>query len=161
MAVSRGLRRLLHVLELEEEQKKNALEAAVGELRRIEQAQQAAGERERRGRALVLTSFESGELVDRIAGIEESRSAGALGKTLAGWQESAVAIVEDRRADLVAKRIERKQTETLIEEAVRRDAAEAARRSQNSLDEWYLSRQRDPRQKQENSNPDSTEFKKT
>lgn len=161
MAVSRGLRRLLHVLELEEEQKKNALEAAVGELRRIEQAQQAAGERERRGRALVLTSFESGELVDRIAGIEESRSAGQLGKTLAGWQESAAAIVEDRRADLVAKRIERKQTETLIEEALRRDAVEAARRSQNNLDEWYLSRQRDPRQKQENSNPDSTEFKKT
>lgn len=161
MAVSRGLRRLLHVLELEEEQRKSALEVAVGELRRIEQAQQAAGERERRGRALVLTSFESGELVDRIAGTEEARSAELQGKTLAGWQVGAAATVEDRRADLVAKRIERKQTETLIEEATRRDAAEQAHRSQNSLDEWFLNRQHDPWRKQEKSNPESTEFNKS
>lgn len=161
MAVSRGLRRLLHVLELEEEQRRTALELAVGELRRIEQAQQAAGERERRGRALVLTSFESGELVDRIAGIEESRSAGQLGELLAGWQQGAVATVEHCRTALVSKSIERKQTETLLEEAARRDAVEAARRSQNTLDEWYLSRLRDPRQKQVKSNPDSAEFKKS
>ncbi len=158
MAVARALRRLLRVLELEEEQRKNALEAAVGELRRIEQAQAATVEREHRGRALVLSSFRSGEIADRIAGTEETRSALHLGEYLVARRTSAEAIVSERRAELVAKRIERKQTETLVEEAARREAQEQAHRAQSSLDEWYLSKQR---RNQAKSNVESAGFRKS
>lgn len=158
MAVSRALRRLLRVLELEENQRKNELEAAVGELRSLERALQAAGERKRRGRLLVVESFSSGEVADRIAGVEEARSAERLGSYLEDRIFDAEAVVDERREALVAKRIERRQTETLVEEAEAREAREAAHRSQNALDEWFLHQQR---RTQEKSSHDSAEFKKS
>ena len=70
MAVSRALRRLLRIRELEEEQCRLALEAAIGELSRLEHAMAATAERDRRGRRLVEASARSGELRDRLAGLE-------------------------------------------------------------------------------------------
>ncbi len=75
MAVSRALRRLLRIRELEEEQSRLALESALGELNRLEASLAAAVERERRGRRLVKASAQTGELPDRLAGLEETRAA--------------------------------------------------------------------------------------
>jgi hypothetical protein len=74
MAVSKGLRRLLRIRDLEEEQKRIALEAAMGELHTLENALEAASARNRRGRGLVDASARSGELIDRQAGLVESQA---------------------------------------------------------------------------------------
>ncbi|MGA7342749.1 MAG: hypothetical protein WBE72_01930 [Terracidiphilus sp.] len=142
MAVSRTLRRLLRVLNLEEEQTKIALESALGEVKRLEAALEAASERGRGGRRLVSASALSGELADRVAGLEETRAAqrktAALGPQIEDAEQEAAA----RRDLFLLKRVERRQAETLIQEAEARDAIEAGRRGQQSLDDWFLNRLR-------------------
>lgn len=142
MAVAGALRRLLRVFELEEEQARGALEAALGELRRLEQVKLAARVRERRGRAFVTASARSGELADRLAGIEEARtawhSAGLLKERLVAAERQAA----ERREEYLAKRVKRRQADALIREAETRDALETSRRSQRWIDEWFLNRER-------------------
>jgi hypothetical protein len=140
MAISSALRQLKRIRELEEEQCRVALESAVAELRRLEQALEAGAEWDRRGRALVDSSAHSGQLTDRLAGMEESRAAGRLRKALLPRLANAELEVAALREDFLAKRVERRQAETLIEEAEARDAIEADRRSQQSLDDWHRSR---------------------
>ena len=140
MAVSRALRRLLHIRGIEEEQSRLALESALGELHRLEHALAATFERERRGRSLVQASAQSGQLTDRLAGLEETRSASlhaaALRPRIHGMGEE----VTDRRQEFLSKRVERRQAETLIHETEAREAIVDGRRTQQSLDDWYSSR---------------------
>jgi hypothetical protein len=42
--------------------------------------------------------------------------------------------------EYLAKRVERRQAETLIEEAQAQNALDAGRRSQQALDDWFLNR---------------------
>lgn len=140
MAISRALRRLLRIRELEEEQSRLALESAVSELHRLEHAHTATIERERRGRSLVHVSAQSGQLTDRLAGLEETRSASlhaaALEPRINGMGEE----VADRRQEFLMKRVERRQVETLISETEAQLAIEDGRRGQQVLDDWYSSR---------------------
>jgi len=140
MAVSRALRRLLRIRDLEEEQCRLALESAVSELHRLEQALVSMGERNRQGRRLIEASAHSGELRDRLAGIEEmhasDRYAAILGPRIAEMQ---IDVVELRQA-FISKRVERRQAETLIQETEARDAVETGRRDQQGLDDWYRNR---------------------
>jgi hypothetical protein len=140
MAVSRALRRLLSVLELEEEQAHATLQRSLGEQHRFEEAHLAVLERERAGRRLLVASAGSGEIVDRLAGMEESRTARRLAGILKTRIAEAAQEVAARREAFLAKRVERQQAATLIEEAQAKEAAEASRRSQQSTDEWFLSR---------------------
>ena len=78
MAVSRALRRLLRIRELEEEQGRIALESAIGDLSQLMNAQAAAVGRGQRGRRLVGSSVVTGEFTDRLAGLEEIRVAERL-----------------------------------------------------------------------------------
>ena len=140
MAVSRALRRLLRIRDLEEEQCRLALESALGELRHLEHALAATFDRKRRGRSLVQSSAQTGELMDRLAGLEETRSASlhasALGPKINAMGEE----VRVRRQAFLLKRVERRQAETLIEETEAREAVETGRRGQQALDDWYSSR---------------------
>jgi len=144
MAGSRVLRRLLRLLELEEEQARGALEAVLGELRGLETARASAGERERRGRRLVTAAARNGDLSDRLAGLEEARAA----RRLAGALKPRIAEVEleaaRRREVFLARRVERRQAETLVREAREREAIEGNRASQQSMDEWFLNRRSRP-----------------
>ncbi|WP_420239871.1 hypothetical protein ACOBR2_10015 [Telmatobacter bradus] len=142
MAVSRTLKRLQRVLELEEEQCLAAMEAAMAELRRLEQALVTAGERGRQARLLVSASVHTGEFEDRLAGLSESVSSERLQKALQPRIAVAEEEVAESREVYLAKRIERRQAETLIEEAEAREKVERNRKAQASLDEWYLSRKR-------------------
>jgi flagellar biosynthesis chaperone FliJ len=54
--------------------------------------------------------------------------------------ESSTRAVDELRAAFLEKRVERRQAETLVEEAEARDAIESGRRTQQSLDNWYLTR---------------------
>jgi hypothetical protein len=140
MAVSRALRRLLRIRDLEEEQCRLALDSAVGELNRLESAKLATAERDRRGRGLVNAGAQTGQLPDRLAGIEEVHTAGrffaALEPRIASKQEEIV----ERRQEFLMKRLERRQAETLIEETEARDAIDDERRNQQGLDSWYSGR---------------------
>ncbi len=140
MAVSRALRRLLKIRDLEEEQHRLTLESAMGELRRLENALVATARRDKRGRALVGKSASSGELPDRLAGLVESRAAqlgaAVLTPRIAASKSQAVGL----RDMYLQKRIERRQAETLIEETEAKDVLEAERRTQQGLDDWYRSR---------------------
>jgi hypothetical protein len=140
MAVSRALRRLLRIRDLEEEQGRIALESALGELNRLKQAQQAALERDRRGRRLVASSAGTGEFADRLAGVEETRAAGRVALALAPRVWNAEQDVAGLREDYLARRVERRQAETLIEEAETRDGLDIERRSQQGLDDWFRNR---------------------
>jgi flagellar export protein FliJ len=141
MAVSRALRRLLRIRELEEEQNRLALESAIGELNRLEHALATTIEREHRGRSLVLDSAQTGQVMDRIAGFEETRSATLHAEALVPRIEAKQEDIVARRQEFLTKRVERRQAETLIQETEAREAIEAGRRGQQSLDDWYGSRQ--------------------
>jgi hypothetical protein len=141
MAASRPLLRLLRIRELEEEQCRLALESSLGELNRLQDAMRATVARERRGRRLVESSARSGELPDRLAGIEEAHAADRLFTVLEPRIAAREEEVMARRGEFLLKRVERRQAETLIEEAAAREAVEADRRSQQALDNWYGSRQ--------------------
>lgn len=140
MAVSRALRRLLRIRNLEEEQGRVALEGSLGELRQLENVRAAAVEQDRRGRRLVGASAHSGELTDRLAGLEETRIACRLTAELASRIAEAEQNVADLREDFLAMRVERRQAETLVEEAQARDARDAERRAQQGLDDWFGNR---------------------
>jgi hypothetical protein len=136
------MRRLLRVLQLEEEQRREALNHALGALRRLEQSREQAVERERRGRRLVVTSALSGEIADRLAGLEETRAGARRFAALKPLIVAAQAEVEARRQVLLTKRVERRQAETLVEEAETQKALATGRRNQQALDHWYLNRLR-------------------
>jgi len=140
MAVSRALRRLLRIRNLEEEQSRLVLESALGELSRLEHALTATVERDRRGRRLVDDSARTGQLPDRLAGLEETRSAALHAVALGPRIETMEDDVTMLRLEFLAKRVERRQAETLIQETEAEEAAAAGRRGQQALDDWYGSR---------------------
>jgi hypothetical protein len=140
MVVSRGLRRLLRIRDLEEEQCRLALESATGSLHRLQHALEATVERGRRGRRLLEASVHSGELPDRLAGLEEMRAAARHGAALTPRIADAELDVAALREEFLSKRVERRQAETLIKETEARDAIEAVRRSQQNLDDWFGNR---------------------
>lgn len=140
MAIARAMRRLLQVLEIEEEQAKLALESALGEFRLLQLRWVAAMERNRSGRQLVKASAQSGNFIDRWAGLEEARAGNRHAASLAPRIAEAELAANARRQEYLARRVERRQAETLIEEAEAREAAVAGRRDQRALDDWYLNR---------------------
>jgi len=140
VSVSRAMRRLLHIRNLEEEQSRLALESALGELNRFEGERMAAVARDRRGRRLVEASAQTGQLPDRLAGLEETRSATRYIDVLEPTIVDKKNEVAELRQKFLLKRVEHRQAETLIQETEARDAVEADRRMQQSLDGWYGSR---------------------
>ena len=140
MTVSRALRRLLRVRSLQEEQSRLTLESALGELHRLEHALTATVDRERRGRSLIQASAQTGELMDRLAGFEETRSAGQHAAALEPRIDGMGEEVADRREEFLLKRVERRQAETLIQETEAQESIEDGRRGQQALDDWYSSR---------------------
>ncbi len=142
MAVPRAMRRLLRIRGMEEEQRQVALESAQGDLRRLEGLLAVVQERERRGRRLVAASAETGELMDRIAGLEEMRAARRHAAALTPRIAEAELAVTARRREFLAKRVERRQVESLIQKAEVKEAVQAGRRAQGELDGWFLGRAR-------------------
>jgi hypothetical protein len=114
MAVSQALRRLLRVLELEEEQKRIALKSAQSDLARLERAMEASEERKRSGRELVAASAYTGELTERLAGIEEVRAGERSAKLLQPRVADQQTLVTAQEEAYLDKRVERRQAEALI-----------------------------------------------
>ncbi len=142
MAVSRALKRLLRIRELEEEQSRLALESALGELRELERALHRSAERGRLVRQLMAAGVETGELADRLAGLAEACAAARAAEWLAGRRPAAEREVEEQREEFLVSKTERRQAETLIDAVETRDAIEAERKAQYGLDDWHRSRRR-------------------
>jgi hypothetical protein len=142
MSVSRAMRRLLHVREIEEEQCKAAVESALGGLRRLQGGLAAAQERERRGRLLVTAGAATGDLVDRVGGLEETGTARRQAAVLTMRIAEAEQNVMLRRQEFVAKRVERRQVEAIVQRAGDEEAMEAGRRAQREMDDWCLGQAR-------------------
>jgi flagellar export protein FliJ len=140
MPVSKALRRLLRIRDLEEEQRRNEYEAALGDLNRLRGALTATDQRERNGHRLVNSSSRSGEITDRLAGYEEIKTSQRIHEILIPRVISQEKVAIECQAAYLEKRIERRQAETLIEEAEARESLEADRRTQQMLDDWFNSR---------------------
>lgn len=143
MLISRALQRLLRILDLEEEQRRMALDSARGELAGMERSRNAAVERQRAGRRLITAGMQRAELEDTLGGIAENeagaRHQAALDRRIAAQTINVSAL----REAFLSKRIERQQTETLIREAETEQRRLAERRGQQSLDDGYLNRMRE------------------
>jgi flagellar biosynthesis chaperone FliJ len=142
MPVSRSLRRLLRIRDIEEEQCRLALESALSEFNRLEHAMADTAEQDRRGRRLVASGVCGGELLDRLAGLEEMHAASRLASALAPKIAESAQDVVTLRQEFLSKRVERRQAETLIGETEARDAVATGRREQQGIDDWYRSRMR-------------------
>jgi cell division FtsZ-interacting protein ZapD len=148
MAVTRALRRLLRIRDLQEEQCRLALESSQGELNRLEDALKGTTDRDRRGRRLLEASARNGELPDRLSGLEEMRTAIRIAAVLAPRIEAKQMDVNTRRQAIQATRVARKQAESLIADAETADAVDAGRRGQQALDDWFSSRVHQARSQQ-------------
>lgn len=140
MTAPRSLRRLLQIRELEEEEIRAALETRARELRRLEVALAATQERGCAARRLILESAQSGELADRLAGIEETRTSVRNAEALSARIPPAEREVATLRQRLLLKRIEHRQAQTLAQEMEARASAKQARRIQQTLDDWHRDR---------------------
>jgi len=140
MSRPKTIERLLHIREIEEEQKRLQLDAALANLESLERTRDAAAEMGRQGRTLVGESVISGVIADRQAGLMETEIARRCARLLALRIASAQKEVIERRRDFIDKRIERRQAETLMEQDETREKLESGRRSQRSVDDWYGAR---------------------
>jgi flagellar biosynthesis chaperone FliJ len=140
MAVSQGLRRVLEIRRIQEEQSEAALNAALGHLRRLETALKLSLDRERGGRRLVAASIGTGDMEDRLAGLAETHAGERRAALLKPRIADAEDAVNERRAEFLERRMERQQAETLIEQQEARDALDATRLAQRDNDDWYLGR---------------------
>jgi hypothetical protein len=140
MAVSSALHRLLRVRAVEEEQRRLALESALSQSQALASALNAAWLRMRQGKALLAQERDAIEIADRAAALVEIDAARRRAAALRPRIAAAEATASRARQDYLAKRLERRQVETLIEEARAQEAIESLRRSQQSTDERFASR---------------------
>jgi len=140
MAVSKSVRRLLRVLQLEEDMRRRELESAQADLARLDLALIASCERVRDGRILFTSGVQHAELSDRLAGDAEVQAGKRRGAVLQQRIEQSRLLVGELRRAFLEKRVERKQAETLVKVGDAQAALEEGRKTQQSLDSWYLMR---------------------
>ena len=85
----------------------------------------------------MTSSASTGELEDRLAGLEETRAARRHAMALAPRITEAKLRAGARQQEFLSKRIERRQAETPIRKTEAEDKIEAGRRAQQELDDWY------------------------
>jgi hypothetical protein len=88
----------------------------------------------------VNASAATGELPDRLAGLEEVEAADRWQRGLTPRIAEGEREVAGLRAEYLARRVERRQAETLVEESEARAALEGERKSQQGLDDWFRNR---------------------
>lgn len=140
MSVSNALERVLQVRQLEEEQRRLALESALAEVHRLENALHAARTRERAGRRRFLENASAQDPAGRVAALVESEAghhhAELLKRRIALSREKAAEL----REEYLSKRVERRQVETVIHDAEAIAALERGRREQQDQDERFATR---------------------
>lgn len=139
MAASKSLYRLLGIRQAEEECSQSEMETAIAELQHLTLAQATTYERGKVARALVASSAQAGEMIDRIAGLQEMTTTGRLQRMLVELVDAAKERAEQKRKDLLARRLARRQVETLVDAKSAEARAETNRKTQLALDDWHRS----------------------
>jgi hypothetical protein len=140
MIIPRKLKRLHAIRSAEERQIETQLNAELVELRRLQNALENANERLHRARMLIATSAQSGTSEDRLAGLEEASLANRLASLLVNRIRAAEQRFVQLRAQFLAKRVERCQVGTLLEEAQHQVDLDDARNTQRAFDDWARSK---------------------
>ena len=140
MASGRLTERVVRIRQMEEDESRRVLDLALAELAQLELGLRTSQQRERAGRGLVAASATSGEIADRIAGMEESRSASRRSAALRLRIRAAEDAVASLRQEFLSRRTSRLQAETLAATEKAREAEDSLRRGQRAVDDWYLGR---------------------
>ncbi|HEX4286630.1 MAG TPA: hypothetical protein VHZ28_16170 [Terracidiphilus sp.] len=138
MPVPAGMRRLLRIRELQEEQSRSMLESALQELEQLRATLAAVLRRATQARSLIHQSAYTGEPLDRVAGLEEQGMAARCSDHVAHRIDAAEQHTLELRAHYLSTRVERRQAETLIANAREIDARDGAKEDQNAADERFL-----------------------
>jgi hypothetical protein len=150
MADSVRLERLFDIRQAEEERSRQEMETAIAELQRLELAHGTACERETRGRTRVASSVQTGEVMDRVAGLQEMTTAGRLKRLLLKKIDAARKDAQNKRQELLERRLARLQVETLVDAKSAETRAKTNRKTQSALDDWHRS-QRMPEMRKTNA----------
>lgn len=150
MASSKSLHRLLGIRKAEEECSQTELETAIVELQHLESAYATAHERGKRARTLLASSAQTGELMDRVASLQEMTTVGRLQRMLVEMIDTAKEKAENKRREMLATRLARRQVETLVDTKLARAREAANRKTQSALDDWHRS-QREPQKRKANA----------
>jgi hypothetical protein len=141
LPVPQNLLRLYSIRSAEEQQFRMQMISAFAKLRNLRRALDRTGERLRAARTFIANSVRTAASEDRIAGLEDIAQADRLSRLLRDQILMAEQHLVRSRAQFLAKRVERRQVETLLDAARKRDAVEETRKAQTVLDEWFRSQQ--------------------
>jgi flagellar export protein FliJ len=137
MTVKRVLSRLLRLRELEEEQSRLELEAAVGNRNRVAQELTVVVHRQIQGRMDFVNGISEKDTAGRTGAVIEMEQARRQRLRIEPRLESADAVVMRQREQFMARRIGRRQVETLVDQERLAAREQAGRRAQQMLDDWY------------------------
>jgi len=137
MASERVLRRLLRLRELEEEQSRLTLEAAARKRDPVASEMDSAMARCAKGRGEMMRGVGTRDALVRFAGIEEMAIGEVRRERLRARAEDAERELARQREEFLERRTGRMQVETLAGEAALAAQAEADRRAQQMLDDWF------------------------
>jgi hypothetical protein len=141
--VSRNLQRILRVRRLLEDLAHLELEKKTAEVRRLEQA--AAGQRSlalavRAEGLQILEEQKDSATPEWLMGIADAEILAWKGGRLAALARGRRPDIEAARAELLGRRLDRRQLETLAAEAAEAERQTEVRREQKQADDWFQSR---------------------
>ena len=131
------LRRLCDLREMEERNEASRLALATAVLRKIDDALRNVRGYEEAARVLIRSGVQRDDIVDRLAGAGETDLAARLVKGLEKKRrlgEEQVGMIRDQ---YLAKRVERRRVEAILQIEMEREESDAQRRTQSLLDEWH------------------------
>jgi flagellar export protein FliJ len=143
LANAQTLHRLHGVRQAEESRSRTYLDTALAELHRHKDALTNAIELRSASRALLASSVRSGEPIDRIAAMQALAAANLTLKLLQTRIGLAQKKVDAIRQESLAKRIERRQVESLLDALNAQEKEEERRKIQAALDEWHNAQRAD------------------
>jgi hypothetical protein len=141
--VSRNLQRILRVRRLLEDLAHLELEKKTAEMRRLETA--AAGQRSlalaaRTDAMQILEGRKDSATPDWLMGIADAEILAWKGGRLAALARARRPDIEAARAELLGRRLDRRQLESLAAEAAQAELQTEVRREQKQADDWFQSR---------------------
>jgi len=137
LAERRVLARLLRLRELEEEQSRTELEAAVGVRNRVRVELAEVSDRQTLGRRNFATGIAARDPLGRTGAMMELERAREQQVKIRTRFDASEAEVARQREEFLLRRTERRQVETLVDDQQAMDVIETARRAQQMLDDWY------------------------
>jgi flagellar export protein FliJ len=131
------LPRLLRLRELEEEQSRVDLEAAVGQRNKVQQEKLVTRARLQMGRQSFAAGVAEGNAASRTGAVLQVEQARGQEQPLKLRMAAAEAELAQQFAEFLTRRTDRRQVEALVEQQRSRAALETGRRAQQMLDDWY------------------------